>query len=111
MAWWQNETGLPLPLGANVIKRDLGQELMESVATAIRESIKYGFSRRKEAIEYARLYGRNLVEEKVGRFVDMYVNDYTIDWGEKGRKAVTELLTRGFDAGIVPEIDRIDFIG
>jgi len=109
--WWQEKTGLPLPLGANVIKRDLGADLMKDVAGAIARSIKYGMEHREEAIRYAKDFGRNLEPAEVDRFVAMYVNDYTIDWGEKGRRAVEELLTQGMEAGIVPAFENIDFAG
>ena len=109
--WWRNETGLPLPLGANVIKIDLGDEIHGLAGQAIRDSINYGMEHRQEAIAYAKDYGRDLSDEKVDEFVGMYVNDYTIDWGETGRKAVRELLSRAVDAGIVPEVDEIRFVG
>jgi len=110
-AWWKDETGLPLPLGANAIKKTLEPETMSAAAGAIRESIRYGFGHRKDGIGYAVDFGRNLKTEKVDEFVSMYVNDFTLDWGETGRKAVRELLKRGADAGIVPAIDEIEFVG
>jgi len=110
-AWWKDETGLPLPLGANAIKKTLEPETMSAAAGAIRESIRYGFNHRKDGIGYAVDFGRNLKTEKVDEFVSMYVNDFTLDWGETGRKAVRELLKRGADAGIVPVIDNIEFVG
>jgi 1,4-dihydroxy-6-naphthoate synthase len=109
--WWLEETGLPLPLGANAIKRDLGEDLINEVAEAIRSSINYGFENRTEALGYASDFGGKLERDQVDKFVSMYVNDYTIDWGQKGRSAVQELLKRGADAGIVPAVDRIDFVG
>jgi len=109
--WWQEETSLPLPLGANVIKKDLGAELMTQAAAAIRDSIQYGFKHRSDGIDYAIDFGRNLGTEKVDQFISMYVNDFTIDWGENGRNAVRELLKRGTEAGILPEVDEIEFVG
>jgi 1,4-dihydroxy-6-naphthoate synthase len=109
--WWRNETGLPLPLGANVIKIGLGSEIHEKSALAIRESILYGFNHRNEAIAYAKDFGRDLSDEKVDEFVGMYVNDYTLDWGDSGRSAVRELLSRASDAGIVPAVDNFRFVG
>ncbi len=109
--WWRHETGLPLPLGANVIRRDLGEEVIAKVVDAVRSSIAYGLEHRAKAMGYAKEYGRDLRQEQVDRFVSMYVNDFTLDWGESGRKAVHELLRRGSEAGIVPSVDRIDFVG
>ncbi|MCK4721558.1 ABC transporter substrate-binding protein [bacterium] len=109
--WWKEETGLPLPLGANVIKTSLGPDIHEKAGQAIRESIGYGMEHRTDAIGYARDYGRDLAVEKVDEFVSMYVNDYTLDWGETGRRAVRELLSRAADAGIVPAVDEFEFVG
>lgn len=109
--WWHEETGLPLPLGANVIKTSLGPEIHKKAGQAIRESIGYGMAHREDAISYAGDYGRDLTMEKVDEFVSMYVNDFTLDWGETGRRAVRELLSRAADAGIVPMVDEIEFVG
>jgi len=109
--WWREETGLPLPLGANAIRRTLGGDVAREVAGAIRASIMYAMSNRAEALAYARDFGRDLGERRVDEFVSMYVNDFTVDWGDTGRAAVAELLRRGAEAGIVPAIDRIDFLG
>ncbi len=109
--WWQEQTGLPLPLGANVIKRELGEEAIVLIADGIRKSVAYGLENRPEAVKYAQDYGRNLIQEKVDQFVGMYVNDFTLDWGRRGRLAVEELLLRGAEAGIVPKISSIDFVG
>jgi 1,4-dihydroxy-6-naphthoate synthase len=109
--WWRNETGLPLPLGANVIRRDLGDQTINIVASLMRKSISYAMKNRVEAISYAGGYGRDLSGDDVDKFVGMYVNDFTLDWGDNGRKAVVELLTRGADAGIVPAIENIEFTG
>ncbi len=110
-AWWREETGLPLPLGANAVRKDLGREMIEETADAIRMSIRYGLGNRSDAINYAKVYSHKLIQDKVDEFVSMYVNDFTIDWGEDGRKAVNELLGRGADAGIVPDTGTIEFVG
>jgi len=109
--WWKKETGFPLPLGANVIKRELGEASMSSISDGIRRSVAYGLENRAEAVKYAQDYGRNLIQEKVDQFIGMYVNDYTLDWGKNGRLAVEELLLRGAEAGIVPRLAEIDFVG
>ena len=110
-AWWMEETGLPLPLGANAIRRDLGQEVMEEVTHHLRESIAYGLEHRREALDHAAKYGRDLDDAKADKFVGMYVNDWTLDFGEVGRKAVAELLKRGHEAGIIPNPVELEFIG
>ena len=93
--WWKQETGLPLPLGANAIRRDLGKEAMDEVTALLRQSIIYGLEHRDEALQHAAKYGRDLDEARNDKFVGMYVNDWTIDFGDVGRKAVAELLDRG----------------
>lgn len=100
--WWKEETGLPLPLGANAIRKNLGEETIKEVQRLLKESIQYGLDNRKEALVYAMKWGRDLDEERSDKFVGMYVNDWTIDFGEIGRKAVCELLDRGHKAGILP---------
>ena len=92
--WWLLETGLPLPLGVNVIRRDLGEEAMQSVSEVLRESIDAALEHREEALDYALGFGRGLDELRGDRFIDMYVNDLTRDYGEEGRQAVRELLAR-----------------
>jgi len=92
--WWLLETGLPLPLGVNVIRRDLGEEAMQSVSEVLRESIDAALEHREEALDYALGFGRGLDEVRGDRFIDMYVNDLTRDYGEEGRQAVRELLAR-----------------
>jgi 1,4-dihydroxy-6-naphthoate synthase len=109
--WWKSETGLPLPLGANIIKRSLGDEIISKCGEGIRKSVRYGLEHRTEAIKYAQDYGRNLVQNEIDEFVSMYVNDFTVDLGEDGKRAAIELLRRGAEAGIVPELDTIDFAG
>ena len=109
--WWKRETGLPLPLGANAIRRDLGAQAMGEVTELLRQSIVYGLEHRSEALDHAAKYGRDLDEARNDKFVGMYVNDWTIDFGEVGRKAVAELLDRGHKAGIIPQPTTLDFIG
>ena len=109
--WWHDETGLPLPLGANAIRKDLGAKAMDEVTVLLKESIRYGLEHREEALEYALQYGRNLDHAKADQFVGMYVNDWTLDFGERGREAVATLLDRGFKAGIIPNPVTLEFIG
>ena len=110
-AWWKETTDLPLPLGGNCIRRDLGTDAMEEVAGVLKRSIEYGLEHRSEAVEYALQFGRGLGIELADEFVGMYVNKWTIDYGEIGRHAVRELLRRGHEAGLVPVVDSIDFVG
>lgn len=109
--WWHDETGLPLPLGANAIRKDLGRDAMEEVTALLKESIRYGLEHRGEALEHALQYGRDLDRQKADKFVGMYVNDWTIDFGPRGREAVAELLHRGHRAGIIPHPVELEFIG
>lgn len=108
-AWWLEETGLPLPLGVNVIRRDLGADT-PAVARLLRQSIDYALSHREEALEYALSYGRGLDTPRADRFVGMYVNDYTRDFGTEGQAAVRELLTRAHAAKIIPTLPALDFV-
>jgi 1,4-dihydroxy-6-naphthoate synthase len=108
--WWHDQTGLPLPLGGNAIRRDLGAAAMKEVTELLRESIRYGLDHRKEALKHAEQYGRDLDEARTDKFVGMYVNDWTIDFGQRGREAVATLLDRGYRAGIIPNPVQLDFI-
>jgi 1,4-dihydroxy-6-naphthoate synthase len=109
--WWTRDTrGLPLPLGGNVIRRDLGEELMARVSRLLRKSIAYALKHRKAALEHAMKYGRGLTRKQADEFVGMYVNQRTLDYGEDGRRAVRLFLDRGFEAGIIPRKVRIDFV-
>ncbi|HUY89591.1 MAG TPA: MqnA/MqnD/SBP family protein [Pirellulales bacterium] len=108
--WWFDETGLPLPLGANAIRKDLGPAVMHDVNRLLKESIRYGLEHRDEALDYALQYGRDLDRSRADTFVGMYVNDWTLDFGPRGRQAVTELLARGHAAGVVPQLVRPEFI-
>ena len=108
--WWHQETGLPLPLGGNVVRRDLGDELMRAIARDLKASIEYGLAHRAEALRHARGYSRGLDEERTDRFVGMYVNAYTVDYGARGRRAVAELLTRAHAVGLIPSPVDLAFV-
>ncbi len=107
--WWMQETGLPLPLGGNAIKKSLGNELIQRVSNLLRESIEYGLANREVAVRHSMKYGRGMEESLTDKFVGMYVNDYTIDYGERGRKAVQLLLERAHQAGIIPSPVELEF--
>jgi 1,4-dihydroxy-6-naphthoate synthase len=109
--WWMQETGLPLPLGGNAIRKDLGKQAMEDVTRLLKESIVYGLEHRQEALTYAMQFGRDLDRAKSDKFVGMYVNDWTIDFGPRGREAVALLLKKGHEAGIIPNPVELEFIG
>src|SRR5881409_3521200 len=109
--WWHDETGLPLPLGGNVVRRDLGDGLMRDIARDLKASIQYGLGHRREALAHATTYGRGLDASRIDRFVGMYVNAYTVDYGPQGRRAVAELLERAQRAGLVPGPVDVTFIG
>lgn len=108
--WWHAATGLPLPLGANGIRRDLGAETIQDVNRLLKESIQYGLEHRGEALDHALKYGRDLDRQQADQFVGMYVNDWTLDFGPRGRQAVTELLQRGHEAGVIPKLVRPEFV-
>jgi 1,4-dihydroxy-6-naphthoate synthase len=108
--WWQQHTGLPLPLGGNAIRRDLGPEHCRAIARLIRASIEYGLSHRAEAVKYALQFGRGLDGQLADRFVGMYVNEWTLDYGDRGRDAVRRLLADGAAAGLVPAVGELDFV-
>jgi 5,8-dihydroxy-2-naphthoate synthase len=108
--WWLLETGLPLPLGVNVVRRDLGDDVLCDVSHVLRDAIQCGLDNRAEALEYALQFGRGIDAAVADRFVSMYVNDLTQDYGDEGRKAVTELLRRGEALGAFPEPVSIDFV-
>lgn len=109
-AWWFEETGLPLPLGANAIRRDLGPAVMREVNRLLLASIRYGLDHRQEALDYALRYGRDLDRAQADKFVGMYVNDWTLDFGPRGREAVRELLARGHRACVIPTLVEPEFI-
>jgi 1,4-dihydroxy-6-naphthoate synthase len=108
--WWLLETGLPLPLGINVARRDLGSGLLHDLSEVLRESIQAGLDNRQEAMDYALGFGRGLDTALADRFVGMYVNDFTCDYGEEGRAAVAELLRRGDELGAFPARVQLDFV-
>jgi 1,4-dihydroxy-6-naphthoate synthase len=108
--WWFGETGLPLPLGGNAVRRDLGEAVVRQVARDLRASILYGLEHRAEALAHARRYNRGIGDERTDRFVSMYVNQWTVDYGERGRKAVRELLRRGHEAGVIPHSVEVEFV-
>jgi 5,8-dihydroxy-2-naphthoate synthase len=108
--WWLLETGLPLPLGVNAARRDLGEEALHELSAVLAESIRAGLENRKVALEYAGQFGRGLDEELTDRFVGMYVNELTQDYGDEGRSAVAELLRRGEEIGAFPEPVRVEFV-
>src|SRR6476620_7468182 len=109
--WWLLETGLPLPLGINFARRDLGPEVLHELSEVLKESIEAGLANRAEAMEYALGFGRGLDTELADRFVGMYVNEYTCDYGDEGRQAVTELLRRAEAIGAFQEPVRVEFVG
>ena len=108
--WWHQVTGLPLPLGGNAIRRSLGPELMASVSNALRKSIEYALDHRAEALAYALLFARDLDPQLADKFVGMYVNERTLDYGPDGREAVRRLLDMGYQAGIITQPARVDFV-
>jgi 1,4-dihydroxy-6-naphthoate synthase len=109
--WWLKMTGLPLPLGGNAIRRALGPDLMLSVSTALRDSIQYALDHREEALAYAMQFARDLDPQLADKFVGMYVNERTLDYGPDGREAVRRLLDMGYTAGIIPQPARVEFVG
>jgi 1,4-dihydroxy-6-naphthoate synthase len=108
--WWYDETGLPLPLGGNVVRKDLGEAMVSRIARLLSESIRYALDHRQEALNYALRYARGLDPALADRFVGMYVNEWTIDYGHRGREAVRTLLDRAAKAGLVPGPVAVQFI-
>lgn len=108
--WWFEKTGLPLPLGGNCIRRDLGKETCQTVTDVLKQSIQYSLDHRKPAVEYSLQFGRDLNRELADKFVGMYVNHWTLDYGDRGKEAIRKLLGEGAKAGIVPAIGEIDFV-
>jgi 1,4-dihydroxy-6-naphthoate synthase len=108
-AWWEHEAGLPLPLGGNVVRKDLGPELVGKISRHLRASIAYGLEHRADALAHAMSYARGLDDARADTFVGMYVNAWTLDYGETGRRAVREVLARGYAAGIIPHEVRVEF--
>jgi 1,4-dihydroxy-6-naphthoate synthase len=110
--WWAERTGgLPLPLGGNIIRRDLGPEMIRKVSKLLHDSIAYALAHRTDAVEYAQQFGRGLDKEKTDRFVGMYVNDLTLGYGERGRRAVERLMTEAYEQGLIPKSVPLQFAG
>jgi 1,4-dihydroxy-6-naphthoate synthase len=107
--WWFQETGLPLPLGGNIVRKDLGPELIAKVSRHLKQSIAYGLDNRKAALDHSMTYARGLERAKADEFVGMYVNDWTLDYGTRGREAVKLLLDRGVKAGIITRDVQVEF--
>ncbi len=108
--WWFEKTGLLLPMGGNVIKRDLGEELMKKVSRCLHKSIKYSLDNREDALAYAMQFARDMPPELADRFVAMWVNDLTLDYGERGRESVQRLLNEGYEKGIIPHRVEVEFV-
>jgi len=109
-AWWKDETGLPLPLGGNAVRRDLGEERMARLTRLVRETVRHSLAHRREALEYAMTFARGMDPGVADRFVGMWVNDMTVEMGERGRRAVQVFLDRGFEAGVIPRRVTVDFV-
>jgi 1,4-dihydroxy-6-naphthoate synthase len=109
--WWRDETGLPLPLGGNAIRRSLGSDTMRAVTKALRESIQHALDHREEALAYAMQFARDLDTQLANRFVSMYVNERTLNYGEDGKQAIRKLLELGHQRGIIPHPVKVDFVG
>lgn len=108
--WWFGDTGLPLPLGGNVVRKDLGPDLIRTVSRHLRASIAFGLEHRQGALDHAMKYARGLDRGQADTFVGMYVNEWTLDYGERGREAVQRLLDRGHDAGVIPKRVEVEFV-
>jgi len=108
--WWHEKTGLPLPMGGNAIKRDLGDELMRQVSRHLHRSIMYSMENREDALSYAMQFARDMAPEVADRFVAMWVNDLTLDYGERGKEGVRRLLEEGYNAGIIPHRVEVEFV-
>ena len=109
--WWFEQTGLPLPLGGNVIRKDLGGPLIDTISRHLHDSIAYGLQHRRAALDHSMKYARGLDRSKADTFVGMYVNDWTLDYGVRGRKAVRQFLARGVEAGIIEKSVEVHFVG
>lgn len=108
--WWFAETGLPLPLGGNVIRKDFGSQMMRKISRHLKASIAYALEHRSDALDHAMRYARGLDRSKADTFVGMYVNDWTLDYGERGREAIRLFLDRGHQAGIIPHPVVVEFV-
>ena len=110
-AWWLEETGLPLPLGGNAVRRNLGGAVIDQIARDLRASIVYALEHRTPALAHAKQFNRGIGDERTDTFVGMYVNQWTVDYGPRGRQAVQLLLDRGHEAGLLPERVLVEFVG
>ena len=110
-AWWLEDTGLPLPLGGNAVRRDLGPAVVDQIARDLRASIVYALEHRGPALAHAKQFNRGIGDERTDAFVGMYVNQWTVDYGPRGRQAVQTLLDKGYAAGIIPDNVRVEFVG
>jgi len=109
-AWWFDTTGLPLPLGGNVVRKDLGADMNRKISRHLRDSIAYGLEHREGALDHAMQYARGLERSKADTFVGMYVNDWTLDYGDRGRQAVRLFLQRGVESGVIPRPVSVEFL-
>jgi len=108
--WWKRETGLPLPLGGNVLRKDIPPDVQRDLLAIMRESIDYGLAHREEAVRHSMPYARDMDTNLAGKFIGMYVNDYTRDYGESGRQAIRKFLNRAADAGYIDKTPTIEFV-
>jgi 1,4-dihydroxy-6-naphthoate synthase len=109
--WWHEQTGLPLPLGGNAIRRSLGLETMLTTTNALRASIQHALDNREQGLDYAMQFARDLDTTLANRFVGMYVNERTLDYGPDGKEAIRKILDMGFERGIIPHRAKVDFVG
>jgi Predicted periplasmic solute-binding protein len=108
--WYEKSGGLPLPLGGNVVRKDLGIEVMKEISEILRESIEYSLAHRDEAVEYALKYARGMTKDKADKFIGMYVNDLTVDYGERGKKAIELFLKEAYEKKLIPVLPEITFV-
>ena len=108
--WFKAETGLPLPLGGNVIRKDFNPAQRAELNIIMKESIRYGLDHRRDAVNHSMAHARGMEVPLADEFIGMYVNDYTLDYGEKGRAAIREFLGRAADRGLVPRLDKLEFV-
>jgi 1,4-dihydroxy-6-naphthoate synthase len=109
--WWRDLTGMPLPLGGNAIRRELGPTLLLACCNALRDSIRYALENREEALQYAMQFARDLDVQQADKFIGMYVNERTLDYGKDGREAITKLLEMGYERGLIPHKPNLEFVG
>ena len=109
-AWWKAKTGLPLPLGGNVVRKDIPPDVRRELAGILRESIDYGLSHREQAVQHSMPLARGLDIPMADQFIGMYVNDYTLDYGETGRRAIHEFLAAASEAGLIPAPVELEFV-